>query len=540
MVKLADYNTAIRIKRVMRGVARQVVSEMRPLPRVATVVGINRLANSADIMFLEDTEPSTVYMSNNLQPVQVGDKVRVAGQGRGKFIMQIVGQSTGYQWEPGLKDPLIYGGLSGGFVARGHISYDGITTVPGVGNCFHIGRWEVESGNMISGLLVLDLTVRKLNPHLKHYEIPLRDNATGGTWMKIHPEFDSGPYMSAAYQLEMLVDTTGFELRIRRTVGGTNPAGFLPPVISGYVTGNTYSYDDASAQGESAGALPTRSYGLSIAGTGASDVFQSVTQVGSSERNFGWRAQSLLSGGGVKLWDGTNFTWSARFIVIGFGSNWLFPGAFLNLPVMTAGVQVPIVNNPTTTFATSIANGVPLGNWHTLYYEPPFGAGTAPASGDAGNVANYRIVDWGGDANTDFIVPAHWIMVAQRNVDEGRIYCGDGQIVDTWRVLSGSYATNMSYPAVSVREISVYKDAANVVHLEGTINCAVAFTTLTSIGKTIPVGYRPSNNINLTGARNTTADTWCKMQIQSDGTVLIYTAASGNLHFAAISWVAAL
>lgn len=267
-----------------------------------------------------------------------------------------------------------------------------------------------------------------------------------------------------------------------------------------------------------------------------------------SARSLPWRFQTQLSGGGILSWDGSYIKWTSPFRVDGLGSNHhLIEGSsYYAVPTLDlAGNQTIFVANPTDAEFTAGTNqivaapqGIPFLTSDTLYWIPPFGWDTTSIRGGACTLAIVKGASIASRQN--FIVPPHWIRIAQGNSVDGRIYWGNGSVSDNWRNLSGSYAATfgVASPASSVRDPQVYKDGQGNVHFEGVFNSTAANAGLVNIGKTIPAGYRPGAGVFAQLPVGVGAGTGlAKMLVSTAGAVTVTNTVAGNV-YASMTWLA--
>jgi hypothetical protein len=127
------------------------------------------------------------------------------------------------------------------------------------------------------------------------------------------------------------------------------------------------------------------------------------------------RANVNISGGGTITVNGSgSVLWSTRFIVIsnGRGTNFATAGYFdINCPVSGTITGVGGAGNQTATAA-----GIPLGDWHALYYILPIGSSEGTVA------ANFRIVT----LNSNLDIPHNWVLICLKNADTGYFHFPNG------------------------------------------------------------------------------------------------------------------
>jgi len=123
------------------------------------------------------------------------------------------------------------------------------------------------------------------------------------------------------------------------------------------------------------------------------------------------RAHNMMTGGGITTLDASyNLSWNQRFIIIsaGRGAHFASSGHF--------GAELPPVGTVVTGHGgngnvTVNANGIPIPNWSTLYYELPIGSTSTSLA------QNFRVVNY----TSAFVVPDNWIPIATRNNDRQKV-----------------------------------------------------------------------------------------------------------------------
>lgn len=142
-------------------------------------------------------------------------------------------------------------------------------------------------------------------------------------------------------------------------------------------------------------------------------------------RGFGGGAASVLAvpylglmdivgrtttGGGVLACDATGVSWSQRFLLMGMGRHASYvSGGYFQIDMPANGTVIPRYNSAAGAGDTvTVASGkIPLAVWETLYYELPFGSGTAS------DPTKFRVV--GYSTGNDFTVPWNWLPIVTRN-----------------------------------------------------------------------------------------------------------------------------
>lgn len=88
---LGDYAYAARLRDTIRRISRREISDLRPEPRYATVISINRTTRRCEVKYdPSDTETVPVRMGV-IQPSTTGQTVKVEGLANDRFITDVMG-----------------------------------------------------------------------------------------------------------------------------------------------------------------------------------------------------------------------------------------------------------------------------------------------------------------------------------------------------------------------------------------------------------------------------------------------------------------
>lgn len=408
MTEFGDVTAALRMRDVISKMVRDTVNAFRPPDRFGRVLDVNRFAGTASILLNGDTDPVNVHMNSSIQPMFSdanagagnGSMVRVSGNAGNYWITQIIsGQAQTIK--QGLAHPRLIGGP---FFQSQTASYDtvGPVALQAIGNTTHFGRWDNTNSFGGAGIAFLEIVLKWtfFTGNIKHYNVPLRNSATAGIWQKLAPVMDSGDNSGNDFELEIMADANGFELRARRMNyfgGGLTPGGMSVAV---WTHGDAFDYVAGSALGEEASTVPTRYFGTDSASFMKGPFLAPGIAVA-------LQAQGMLSGGGDLQWDGTNVSWTSVIHIAALSRNTMIPGGFIDIPGPVTGVAVPVYGGtavPTT--RTTTASGLNIVNGEALYVEPPWGDTTVTVS----DTTMLRIVK---RSVTDryFTVPSHWICI---------------------------------------------------------------------------------------------------------------------------------
>ncbi len=157
-------------------------------------------------------------------------------------------------------------------------------------------------------------------------------------------------------------------------------------------------------------------------------VLDSVNQVDIIRNIAMNNARNEIYGGGTLTWSSDYcFKWTSRIIIIGAGCGTHFGTAgYFQIDMPSQGVSIQRYNAAAVTVT---ANGIPLANWDTLYYNLPIGA-----NGSSNN-SNFMIYPYTGNGN-GFTLPFNAIPLALRNADNNYLY-----IFNRQRIAAGGSTT---------------------------------------------------------------------------------------------------
>lgn len=417
MAELGDVTFALRMRDALAKIVREILGTERPPDRFGRVVDINRFTGTASVLLNGDSTPVRCRITTAVQPVFVdttdgdgkGQMVRVSGRDGAYWVTQIISGN-----EESVRPHLFHPRLKGGpFFNSQTANYDTVQGgLPAIGSTWHFGRWENSSSFGGKGIVYLEIVLKWtfFTGNIKAYQVAIRNGATGPTgsaaWTKLAPVADSGDRNGNDFELEILADEDGFELRARRMNffgGGFTPGGMSVAV---WCHGDAFGYVDGSELKEEASAVPTKFFGVDSANrqTGPFLSPGMMTPIA---------AQDSLMGARDITWDGVNTTWADPFLINGLGRNQYFPLGLLSVNAPGAGVTVPVIGSSTRSSVTTVAGGIPLTDGDALYWEPDWGNG--------GSITDRFFIVNNTDAGRYFSVPSHWIMLAA--VTSGRFVC---------------------------------------------------------------------------------------------------------------------
>jgi hypothetical protein len=150
----------------------------------------------------------------------------------------------------------------------------------------------------------------------------------------------------------------------------------------------------------------------------------------------------LMTLSGIASLDSTAFLkWTSKFTIRGGGRGigTISTDGFYDIVMPPVGTNIQGVGGAAG-FALTAAGfrmNNQFGNWSTLYYILPTGAGGS-------NNANFRVVGFGGD----FVVPDNWVVVATYNADRNNVKLGNGQILEVNSTSASGKTINPATPVL--------------------------------------------------------------------------------------------
>ena len=206
--------------------------------------------------------------------------------------------------------------------------------------------------------------------------------------------------------------------------------------------------------------------------------------------NAGLSAQWTLSGGGTATYNGSSILWNARVIAIPVERTEFGADGYIDITCPTSGTITYYNASNVTTTVTCNANGIPIANWESLYYE------VTPGQSAASDQTKFRLVNYN---NTTWRPSSNWLLICTRNGDGNAIKWLPGQIV-----IPNGGAFDSS-------------NSTNNWEISGTTNYIARFTSANKIGNS-SVLYDNGANIGI----GTTSPGY-KLHVVGDGYV------TGNL-----------
>lgn len=92
--KLHDFNTAMRLRDIMRSLADRRIALLRPEDRYATIITVDRVNFKAGVIYAEGGNIVNVPFSKNVQPSDYGQIVRISGPRGSRYISGILTAPT--------------------------------------------------------------------------------------------------------------------------------------------------------------------------------------------------------------------------------------------------------------------------------------------------------------------------------------------------------------------------------------------------------------------------------------------------------------
>lgn len=218
-------------------------------------------------------------------------------------------------------------------------------------------------------------------------------------------------------------------------------------------------------------------------------------------------------------WDGSNFSWQGRLLILGAGRGPGFanPTGHYDIVMPAAGTVIPGFGGaPSQTVG---AAGVPI-PIHTALYAviDPYGGNTSSTFAMMGYTAA-------------FVVPSNWFLVASNteNASSGKIRTAWGSIMDVWKNVT--FQNGWANYGVGYNPVQFYKDTNGFVHIRG-LGQGGLFAS--NVVFNLPVGYRPSARCLFS---TMASDTTGRFDVLPDGNVLAVNG-SGWMTFEGATFLA--
>lgn len=474
---------AMQFRDIIKRLALEEFTQAFPRKLVGTVQSYNIFNKTAQVLMKGDDEPITVHFTDALQPSAVGEVVEVEGTGANRYIkFNLTGKL--YSSGPAFLHPRFMGGSFGNERAMTHFSLS--PAMPPDGNVVEFrpfGFSMLGAGGIQGGTLKITVQTNVFGSVTKHYDVPLRANGTNSIWQKLFPITRTGHSDTSDFELEIWCSVDTLKLRIRKTLNNDaaplHPAAFAVDI---WTDCHDIEFLPDTTESVYVAAACTSSYGNGT--TQATSYRYEKGPLLSPEYDFPRMKDTHLTGGGKMLWDGTNFSWATRFMLIGPGKSAIMPDGFFQITMPAAGSSCSLLSQSSNLWSEVAgawtADGINLGIWQTLYYELPLGGTAASLPG------NFRVIDWGAN----FTVPPHWVMIAQHNGDAAvnghpSLKVGTGAYLDHWKSLS--LLNSWQYYGAPFEPIGYRIDENRFVTLRGLVRLGTAVTVIANL----PANYRP-------------------------------------------------
>lgn len=208
-------------------------------------------------------------------------------------------------------------------------------------------------------------------------------------------------------------------------------------------------------------------------------------------------------------WDGNNFSWAGRILLLGAGRGPGFANTHghYDLVMPASGTVIPAYGGQTN--VTVGAAGIPIPIHSTLYAViDPYGTYTS---------STFALVGY----TAAFTVPSNWVMVASNtennNTGPAKLRTAWGAIMDGWKNVA--FVNAWTNYGGEYNPVQYYKDTDGFVHIRGLATGGAFGGTIMF---TLPVGYRPSHRV-LKGT--IASDAIARVDVQANGNVLAMTGS---------------
>lgn len=508
-----ELDTAMRMRELIASIVKEELDQLRPTDKFGFVQSVNLFDGTAYVILDGDTEAIKVRYPPGLRPASTQEapdtvdsssnpnRVRITGSPGNYWITEIL-SGTRSDLNVRLSAPAILGGQFGVTVVRRTFTFQ--TGMPSVaGNTWFICRLEntASFAGVATGHARISIRHTFFTSGNKIYEVPIKNNATNGEWTKLVPAYSTGTWAGNDFDIEAMVDTTGVSLRVRATYisSGWQPGGFdiIADLDGEYWTAP--SGPDATETVLASAPEPTTVYGS------GNSVEASASTWRSPEASFPSRLNQVLRGGGIVQVDDTTVYWSQRFIGIGAGKSSLAKAGHFNIGPCVGGVTIPVFADSFISSVVTVSGGVPLADWHSLYYDPPYG------TTEFFDETRLRVVSYSG---ANFTVPEHWIFIAARHGEwPYRVQFADGREMSPWNAMS-AWGTNMQSYGGSFD--FAYRWYNGLVVLKGVAQ-ATGSVASNSVLFTMPSLHRPDHTAIFSQIWQ--GGSAVRVDIASDGTV---------------------
>jgi hypothetical protein len=509
----ADLSMAARMREVISGIVRDELDKARVLPRYGKVNSVDRSNKTAMVLFDGDTFPVKVrvpeYLQTATDTIDYANQpiVKVEGSGTNTWVTEIL-YGSNYQAKSRLFQPTIVG-TDGEKQAVTHFA--GRTSgIPAIGGVWILGSWANTGNATAVDRCFFELTVRRVSTAAqvsKKYILGVSTNDLVGQWFKLIPNYTEGAHNTEYFDVDVYGDAGILSFLVRKTAGG---------VANGWYEYDLVIHGEGYEQTAAADAAATTMYDPTYS---VDSILNPAFTAGSGlapEQAIGYRAQSVISGGGIRGWDGTSVSWGTRFIAMGIGKSSIVRSGYWDINPPTATTLIPVYNKLGATTVTLGTGSVPMAAWDTLYWEPPLWT-TNTSNDGLLHIVNYTSTGY------PFMVPSTWVKICQINGDDNSCTWFDGEKTTPWTAFS--YGTNVvEYSAASFP--ARYRKHNGRIELRGLVKANAALAAGATL-VTMPAGFRPTNAL-LEKAMIGPGNTMTRLDIFSTGIISTPVALAIN------------
>ena len=198
---------------------------------------------------------------------------------------------------------------------------------------------------------------------------------------------------------------------------------------------------------------------------------------------------NLTGGGTISVNTSAGIAWSTRFILMNNGRGTTYgTNGYFDISMPADGTVITGLGGASN---YTVAGGViVLGSWSALYYILPIGASNTSVA------ANFRLVGY----TTDVDIPPEWVLICQRNGDNGQFYFPGGISLNL------GYSYNTTYGILAYIESKATKDSCIIATTNNIPYGTIGTNTITISHAALTFTTVASNNITLTGHSFNTGD----------------------------------
>lgn len=501
-----DPAIGMKMRDLITNIATGVVNQIRPEPRVGSVVTMNYWTRRFGVQFPGEDEPIEVQGDRVNSPINFNQIVEVSGKPGAYYISRVLSDSSHLN-RPYLYHPVLRGGVFHNGTFAKFFGLDGPFVTVANGNCINWGRFA-NAGSFEDGHATIEMYVGQAfgTDALKTYRFSMHSNPTADAWQILLPIEESGHANGIDFQMEIRTDSTGFRLRARRKNEAGAAGGSGLPRGGFWVWGAGWERDPFVAWNyEEIDTEPTAVYGQNTQPYNEANTLSKSIKgpfFDHPKTIIQRRAQEALTGGGIITWNGTRLKWSQPFSAFVGVNDYSSTGQILMaMPAVSAVIQHHGMPSPFgETSHTVDSNGISMASGSetrsVLYYDPPLrGSG-------ATDDTRWHLV---GDA-VKFRVPSHWIMVATmdlRGVGIPSLKLGTMVEIDHWRShIAGTggapFGGTVNWCEYTYSNGYVYFRLNRVINAAYNPTAADGnFANVQILGNNLPTEILPSRNVNI-------------------------------------------